>query len=186
VYRAPVPEAAGRPSRSCSGKPGIAEKNCGCAIGICAPSCRTEIYTDTPRSRRNIHIIFPELQVAHHSNYVFWGYSPNCAEEEFSEVHGSKLPWSGWPLGLWGGAVRPSPILYLQGSPPMWQGIVASDYDLLRPRLPRISRLDALMKACAILAIVAVMTTRILVVMTATRSLERGLFAYPVSRISIQ
>ena len=38
----------------------------------------------------------------------------------------------------------------------------------------------------AILAIVAVMTTRILVVMTATRSLQRGLFAYPVSRISIQ
>jgi hypothetical protein len=65
----------------------------------------------------------------------------------------------------------------------MWQGIVASGYDLLRPRLPRISRLDALMKACAILAIVVV---RITVVMTATRSLERGLFAYPVSRISMQ
>ena len=57
---------------------------------------------------------------------------------------------------------------------------------MLRPRLPRISRLDALMKACAILAIVVVMITRITVVMTATRSLERGLFAYPVSRISIQ
>jgi hypothetical protein len=42
------------------------------------------------------------------------------------------------------------------------------------------------MKACALLAIVVVMTTTILVVMTATRSLERGLFAYPVSRISIQ
>ena len=42
------------------------------------------------------------------------------------------------------------------------------------------------MKACAILAIVVVMITRITVVMTATRSLERGLFAYPVSRISIQ
>src|SRR5215218_591893 len=69
------------------------------------------------------------------------------SEGEFSEVHGSKLPWSGWPLGLWGGAVRPSPTLYLQGSPPMWQGIVASDYDLLRPRLTRISRPDALMKA---------------------------------------
>ena len=41
------------------------------------------------------------------------------------------------------------------------------------------------MKACAILVIV-VMTTRILVVITATRSLERCLFAYPVSRISIQ
>src|SRR5215207_972551 len=94
-----------------------------------------------------------------------------ASEGEFSEVHGSKLPWSGWPLGLWDGAMRPSPTLYLQGSPPMWQGIVASGYDLLRPRLPRISRLDALMKACAILA---------------TRSLERGLFAYPVSRISIQ
>jgi hypothetical protein len=67
----------------------------------------------------------------------------------------------------------------------MWQGIVASGYDLLRPRLPRISRLDVLM-ACAILAIVVAMTTRITVVMTATRSLERGLFAYPVSRISIQ
>jgi hypothetical protein len=39
------------------------------------------------------------------------------------------------------------------------------------------------MKACAILAIVVV---RITVVMTATRSLERGLFAYPVSRISMQ
>ena len=68
-------------------------------------------------------------------------YSPlftNVVEVEFSEVHGSKLPWSGWPLGLWGGAMRPSTTLYLQGSPPMWQGIVASDYDLLRPRLPRI------------------------------------------------
>jgi hypothetical protein len=41
------------------------------------------------------------------------------------------------------------------------------------------------MKACAILVIV-VMTTSILVVMAATRSLERGLFAYPVSRISIR
>ena len=82
--------------------------------------------------------------------------------------------------------MRPSPTLYLQGSPPMWQGIVASGYDLLRPRLTRISRLDALMKACALLAIVAGMTTVILVVMPATRSLERGLFAYPVSRISIQ
>jgi hypothetical protein len=82
--------------------------------------------------------------------------------------------------------MRPSPTLYLQGSPPMWQGIVASDYDLLRPRLPRISRLDALMRACAILAIVAVMTTMILVIMSVTRNLERGLFAYPVSRISIQ
>src|SRR5829696_3972896 len=68
-------------------------------------------------------------------------------EEEFSEVHGSKLPWSGWPLGLWGGAMRPSPTLYLQWSPPMWQGIVASGYDLLRPRLTRISRLDALIEA---------------------------------------
>jgi len=28
----------------------------------------------------------------------------------------------------------------------MWQGIVANGYDLLRPRLTRISRLDALMK----------------------------------------
>jgi len=82
--------------------------------------------------------------------------------------------------------MRPSPTLYLQGSPPMWQGIVASDYDLLRPQLTRISRPDALMKACAILAIVVVMITRILVVITATRSLERGLFAYPVSRISIR
>jgi hypothetical protein len=82
--------------------------------------------------------------------------------------------------------MRPSPTLYLQGSPPMWQGIVASGYDLLRPRLPRISRLDALMKACAILAIVVAMTTTILVVMATTRSLGRGLFAYPVSRISIQ
>ena len=36
------------------------------------------------------------------------------------------------------------------------------------------------------LLVVAVMITRILVIMTATRSLERGLFAYPVSRISIQ
>ena len=51
---------------------------------------------------------------------------------------------------------------------------------------PRISRLDGLMTACAILVIVVVMITRITVVMTATRSLERGLFAYPVSRISIQ
>ena len=68
----------------------------------------------------------------------------------------------------------------------MWQGIVASAYDLLRPRLPRISRLVALMKACALLAIVAAMITRIVVVMTATSSLERGLFAYPVNRISIQ
>jgi hypothetical protein len=42
------------------------------------------------------------------------------------------------------------------------------------------------MKACAILALVVVMTTRIVVIMTATRSLERALFAYPVSRISIQ
>jgi hypothetical protein len=42
------------------------------------------------------------------------------------------------------------------------------------------------MRACATLAIVVVMITRIMVVMTATRSLERGLFAYPVSRISIQ
>jgi hypothetical protein len=42
------------------------------------------------------------------------------------------------------------------------------------------------MRACAILAIVVAMITRITVVMTATRSLERGLFAYPVSRISIQ
>jgi hypothetical protein len=42
------------------------------------------------------------------------------------------------------------------------------------------------MKACALLAIVVVMTTRIVVVMTTTRSLERSLFAYPVSRISIQ
>ena len=84
----------------------------------------------------------------------------------------------------WGYAAFPT--LYLQGSPPMWQGIVASGYDLLRPRLPRISRLDALMKACAILAIVVVMITRIMVVITTTRSLERGLFAYPVSRISIQ
>jgi hypothetical protein len=42
------------------------------------------------------------------------------------------------------------------------------------------------MTACAILVIVVVMITRITVVMTATRSLERGLFAYPVSRISIQ
>jgi hypothetical protein len=42
------------------------------------------------------------------------------------------------------------------------------------------------MKACAILAIVVAMTTMILVIMTVTRSLERGLFAYPVSRISIQ
>jgi len=42
------------------------------------------------------------------------------------------------------------------------------------------------MKACALRAIVVVMTTMIVVVMTATRSLERGLFAYPVSRISIQ
>ena len=37
------------------------------------------------------------------------------------------------------------------------------------------------MKACALLAFVAVMTTTILVIMTATRSLERGLFAYPVT-----
>ena len=42
------------------------------------------------------------------------------------------------------------------------------------------------MRACAILAIVVVMITRIMVVITTTRSLERGLFAYPVSRISIQ
>jgi hypothetical protein len=42
------------------------------------------------------------------------------------------------------------------------------------------------MEACALLAIVVVMTTTILVVMTARRSLERGLSAYPVSRISIQ
>jgi hypothetical protein len=42
------------------------------------------------------------------------------------------------------------------------------------------------MKACAILAIVVVMITRIVVIMTVARSLERGLFAYPVSRISIQ
>jgi hypothetical protein len=42
------------------------------------------------------------------------------------------------------------------------------------------------MTACAILVIVVVMITRITVVMTATRSLEGGLFAYPVSRISIQ
>jgi hypothetical protein len=41
------------------------------------------------------------------------------------------------------------------------------------------------MTACTSLVIV-VMTTRIVVVMTATRSLERGLFAYPVSRKSIQ
>ena len=41
-------------------------------------------------------------------------------------------------------------------------------------------------EGCAILAIVVVMIARILVVMTATRSLERGLFAYPVSRMSIQ
>jgi hypothetical protein len=117
-----------------------------------------------------------------------WGEAvfATYVEEEFSEVHGSKLPWSGWPLGLWGGAMRPSPTLYLQGSPPMWQGIVASGYDLLRPRLPRISRLDALMRACAILVIGVAMTTMILVIMSATRSLERGLFAYPVSRISIQ
>jgi hypothetical protein len=95
-------------------------------------------------------------------------------EEEFSEVHGSKLPWSGWPLGLWGGAMRPYPTLYLQGTPPMWQGSVASGYDLLRPRLPRISSLDALMRACAILVIRVAMTTMILVIMTATRSLERA------------
>src|SRR5215217_3630002 len=85
-------------------------------------------------------------------NFRRLAYSPTCLEEEFSEVHGSKLPWSGWPLGLWGGAMRPTPTLYLQGSPPMWQGIVASGYDLLRPRLTRISRLEALMKACGILA----------------------------------
>jgi hypothetical protein len=42
------------------------------------------------------------------------------------------------------------------------------------------------MKACALLAIVVAMITMIMVVMTARRSLERGLFAYPVSRISIQ
>ena len=42
------------------------------------------------------------------------------------------------------------------------------------------------MKACAILAIVVVMSTMVLLIMAATRSLERGLFAYPVSRISIQ
>jgi hypothetical protein len=41
-------------------------------------------------------------------------------------------------------------------------------------------------KACALLAMVVDMTTMLLVIMTATRSLERGLFAYPVSRISIQ
>src|SRR5215208_6336316 len=69
-------------------------------------------------------------------NFGQRAYSPNLVEEEFSEVHGSKLPWSGWPLGLWGGAMRPSPTLYLQGSPPMWQGIVASRCDLLRPNLP--------------------------------------------------
>src|SRR5215211_1330888 len=38
---------------------------------------------------------------------------------------------------------------------------------LLRPRLPRISRLDALMKACVILAIVVVMTTTIPVIIVA-------------------
>ena len=70
--------------------------------------------------------------------------------------------------------------------PHSWRGIVASGCDLLLLDFPRISRLDALMKACAILAIVVAMTTMILVIMTATRSLERGLFAYPVSRISIQ
>jgi hypothetical protein len=70
--------------------------------------------------------------------------------------------------------------------PHSWQGIVASSCDLLLLDFPRISRLDALMKACAILAIVVVMITTMLVAMTATRSLERGLFAYPVSRISIQ
>jgi len=43
------------------------------------------------------------------------------------------------------------------------------------------------MKACALLAIVLVMTMVIMtMVMTATRILERGLFAYPVNRISIQ
>ena len=42
------------------------------------------------------------------------------------------------------------------------------------------------MKGCAILAIVVAMTTMILVIMTATRSLERGLCAYPVSRICMQ
>ena len=36
------------------------------------------------------------------------------------------------------------------------------------------------------LVIIVVMTTVILVIMTTTRSLERGLFAYSVSRISIQ
>src|SRR5919107_3056524 len=76
---------------------------------------------------------------------------------------------------VWGYAAYPT--LYLQGSPPMWQGIVASGYDLLRPRLTRISRLDALMKACAILAIVAVMITRILVIMTATTRRVRCTYA---------
>ena len=41
-------------------------------------------------------------------------------------------------------------------------------------------------KACALLAIVVAMITMIMVAMTARRSLERGLFAYPLSRISIQ